>query len=163
MDGSISTPRVQSAHVTREILSSEARDEEAARAVPVRQGEQELGPPWVREIRPLLAERLSLEPQRVDDRLVLLGIDRAGGIDDRAPAPHPFRRRSEQRELELRQRLGAPAKIGPRGEDAEARAGRIDERAVEAVQLGRKLERVGAEDVDVAGAEPRAVLLELPR
>ena len=71
-------------------------------------------------------------PGRVDDRLVLVGVQRADRVDDRPARPHALGGRAQQRELELRQRLRAPAQVGPAGEHAEAGAGRVDERAVEA-------------------------------
>src|SRR2546423_1271891 len=46
------------------LRSAQARDEEAARPVHVREREQELRPPRVREAGPLLAERLDLEAGR---------------------------------------------------------------------------------------------------
>ena len=57
----------------------------------------------------------------------------------------------------------APAQVGPAGEHAEARAGRVDEHAVEAGQLRRQLRRVRVHDRDVVGAEAAAVLLQLAR
>ena len=50
----------------------------------VRQREQELRAPRVAELRPLVAERLDREAGRVDDRLVLVGVQRADRVDDRA-------------------------------------------------------------------------------
>ena len=54
------------------------------------------------------------------------------------PGPHALGRRAQQLELELGQRLRAPAQVGPRGEHAEPGARRVDERAVEARQLRRQ-------------------------
>src|SRR5258708_39658938 len=113
-------------------LRAQARDEEAARPMDLRQREQELGPPRMGELRPLLPERLHAETARVDDRLVLVGVDRANRVEDRPARTNAFRRRAEQGELELRQRLRTPAKIGALREDAEARARGVDKRAVEA-------------------------------
>ena len=83
------------------------------------------------ELRPAL-DRLDLEPRRVDDGLGLVRVERADGVDDRAAGADALGRRPQQLELELRQRVRAPAQVGARGEDAEAGAGRVDERAVEA-------------------------------
>ena len=49
--------------------------------------------------------RLDREAGRVDDRLVLVRVDRADRVDDRAARPHALGGRAQQRELELRQRL----------------------------------------------------------
>ena len=54
--------------------------------------------------------------------------------------------RAEERELEVGKRRRAPAEVGPLCEDAEAGAGRIDERAVEAVELGRQRGPVRLDD-----------------
>src|ERR1039458_1830430 len=72
------------------------------------------------------------------DRLVLVGIDRADGVDDRPAGLHPRRRGAQERELEFRERGRTPAQIGSLPEDAEAGAGRVDEGPVEAVELGRQ-------------------------
>ena len=63
--------------------------------------------------------------------------------------------------MQLRQRVRAPAQVGAAGEDAEPRARRVDEHAVEAGQLRRQLGRVRIHDRDVVGPETAAVLLEL--
>ena len=64
------------------------------------------------------------------------------------------RRRSPQElELELRQRLATPAKVGPGRQDAEPRARRIHERAIEAGQVGRQITAVGPDDAHLTGAE----------
>ena len=114
------------------------------------------------ELRPLL-DRLDREPGGVDHRLGLVGVDRADGVDDRAAGPHALGGGAQQLELELGQRLRAPAQVGPRREHAEPRARRVDERAVEAGQLGRQRAPVGAGRPDVRRAEPAHVLLELAR
>ena len=54
------------------------------------------------------------------------------------PRPHAIGCGAQERELQLGQRLGAPAEVRPLVEDAEARARRVDERAVEAAKLGRE-------------------------
>ena len=63
--------------------------------------------------------------------------------------------------MQVRKRLRTPAKIGPAGQDPEAGAGRVDERAIEAAELRRQLGGVRADDVNVLRAEPANVLLEL--
>src|SRR4051794_22586529 len=79
-DGSTSTVRIQSFQGIPATLDSKSADEEPRRAVPVRHREQELAPLRVRVLRPLLSERLRLEPRRIDDRLVLVGVHRADGV-----------------------------------------------------------------------------------
>src|SRR5206468_586092 len=54
---------------------------------------------------------------------------------------------SQQLELELRQRSPAPAQVGAAREHAEAGAGRVDERSVEAVLV--ELTGVDVDDVHV--------------
>ena len=56
---------------------------------------------------------------------------------------------------------GPPAQVGARGEDAEPRAGRVDERAVEVLQLRRQSGRVGLDDVHVRRAQQRGVVAQL--
>ena len=124
----------------------EPRDEEAARAVDVRQREQELRAARVANCGHSSPSGATSRPARVDDRLVLVGVDRADGVDDRPARPHALGGRAEERELELRQRLRAPAQVGALREHAEARARGVDERPVEAGQLGRQRRRVGVDD-----------------
>src|SRR5439155_12976253 len=119
-------------------LDPQSADEEAARAVAVRQGEEELRQAWMGVLRPFAAQRLDLETAGFDHRLVLVGVHRANGIDDRPAGPDPARSGAEQLELELGQRRRAPAKVGPLREDAEARAGGVDESPVEALELRRQ-------------------------
>ena len=76
--------------------------------------------------------RVGLEAARLDDGLVLVGVDRADRVDDRPAGPDALGRGAQQRELQLGQRLRAPAQVGPAREHAEPRARRVDERAVEA-------------------------------
>src|SRR5437773_10761491 len=71
-------------------------DEEAAGAVPIGTRQEELGPLRVRELGPLLAEWLGLEPPPVDHRLVLVGVEGADRVDDRPAGRSPPGRRSEQ-------------------------------------------------------------------
>src|SRR5215510_11744487 len=97
----------------------------------VRQRLEELRAPAMPEDRPLATEVFGLETRGVDDRLALVRVDRADGIDDDAVAPHPLRGDTKEPRLELRERMGAPAQIGPLGEDAEPRAQRVDEHLVE--------------------------------
>src|SRR5215467_9677267 len=128
----------------------ETRDEEAGRPVDVRERLQELGPRSVAEARPLLAERgVDVEAGSVDDRLALVAIDRAHGVDDLPAGTHPFGRGEQELELELRKRLRAPAQVRPLVEHAEARARRVDECAVETGKLGRKRPAVGVDDANV--------------
>ena len=70
-------------------------------------------------------------------------------------------RRPQQLDLEPRQWLGAPAEVGPGGEDAETGARRVDERPVEAVEVGRELAAVRLDDPSrprrrAGGHSPRA-------
>ena len=99
----------------------------------------------------------------VDDGLRLVGVDRADRVDDRAAGPDAVGRRPQELELQLGQRLGAPAQVGARCENAETGTGRVDERAVEARQLGRQRAAVGVDDTHVLGAEATDVLLQLAR
>ena len=48
------------------------------------------GPLRVGELRPLLAERLGLEARGVDDGFVLVGVQRADRVDDRAAGARPL-------------------------------------------------------------------------
>ena len=109
----------------------------------------------VAELRPRGGEGVvDLEPGGVDDRLGLVAVDGADGVEDGAARPHARGRGLQQLELELGQRLGAPAEIGPGCEDAEPRARSVDERPVEARQLLRQSAAVGADDLDVRRSEP---------
>ncbi len=101
------------------------------------------------------------QPGRVHDRLVLVGIHRADGVDDLASGLDALRGCAEQRELELGQRLGSPAQVRTLIQHAEPGAGRVHERAVEAGQIGRQIQRVCHYDADIRGAQSRDVLLEL--
>ena len=67
----------------------------------------------------------------------------------------------EELELQPGKRRRAPAEVGTAGEDAEARARRVDERAVEAALV--ELAHVGVDDPDVRDSEALDVLLELAR
>ena len=93
--------------------------------------------------------------------LCLVCVDRADRVDDRAPGPHARGGRLQQLELELGQRLRAPAQVGTGGEDAEPGARRVDERAVEAAQLRGQRAAVRVDDANIPGAETVDVLLEL--
>ena len=140
-----------------------AGDEEAARAVHVRQREQELGPARMPELRPFVAERQDAQAARLDDRLVLVRVHGTDGVDDRAARADALRGRAQQRELELRQRARAPAQVGPLREHAGPRARRVDERPVEAGELGRQLGAVRLDDRHVVAAERVQVLAQLAR
>src|SRR5262249_46556281 len=114
------------------------------------------------ELRPFLGQgAVDREPGRIDDGLGLISVDRADGVDDRAARPHSLGSSTEQPELQDRQRLGAPAEIGPAVQDTEARAGGVDERTVEAVELRGQLTAVRDDDADVARAEPAHTGFEL--
>ena len=91
------------------------------------------------------------------------GFERADGVDDRPAGPHALGGGAEERELELRERRRAPAQVGPLREDAETRARRVDERAVEAVELRRQRRPVRLDDRDVGAAHRREVLAQLAR
>ena len=104
---------------------------------------------------------LDLEAGGVDDRLVLVGVDRADRVDDRAA------RAARARPRRAAARAGAPAaavarqrRSGRAGEHAEARARRVDERAVEARQLGgaraRRRARRGRSSRRGGARSPRA-------
>ncbi len=69
--------------------------------------------------------------------------------------------RAEELELKLGKRRRAPAQVGPRSQDAQARAWRVDQGPVEAAQIGWQLTAVGVDDAHVRCAEPPDVLLEL--
>ena len=115
------------------------------------------------------------QPGRVDDRLGLVRVDRADRVDDRAARPHALRGGAEELELQLGQRLGAPAEVGPGGEHAEPRARRVDERAVEPVssagsvasvgvrRRGRCRRRAGATFSSSSRARPRSPPPRRPR
>src|SRR5438046_697605 len=76
-EGSTSTVRIQSSQGTKPMLRrAEAGDEEAARPVAVGPREQELGPGRMRVLRPFF-DRVDLEAGRLDNRLVLVGVERA--------------------------------------------------------------------------------------
>src|SRR5262249_60377400 len=106
---------------------SEPRDEEARSGVSVGRREEELGPFRVRERRPLVAERLRLEAGRVDDRLVLVRVQRADGVDNRAAGAGALGSGPEQLELEPRQGGRVPAEVGAGGKGAAAPAPRARE------------------------------------
>jgi len=129
----------------------------------VRQREQELRPRRVTERRPLGAEILGLEAGRVHDGLALVRIQRADRVDDRAPRLHPLGRRAQQGELQVWERLRAPAEIRAPVEDAEAGAGRVHERTVETLKSVGQLERVRVHDTDVCSTEPLDVAGKLAR
>src|SRR5882724_8365941 len=78
------------------VLSRQPGDEEPGGAVHVWLREQELGAPRMSELRPLLPERLDRKPGGVDDRLVLLGVQRADGIDDRPARLGALRRHPQE-------------------------------------------------------------------
>src|SRR4051812_1588396 len=69
------------------------------------------------------------------DPLVLDGRDRAGRIHKDTAGPQRRRSGLEDRALQPGKRLGAPglapARVGPRGERSQIRAGRVDQDAVE--------------------------------
>ncbi len=64
-------------------------------------------------LRPLLSQGLDLEPALLDDLLVLGRGDRADRVRDGAAGPYALGRDAQQVELELGQRLGPPAEVGP--------------------------------------------------
>src|SRR3954447_3035862 len=127
----------------------------------MRQREEELRSARVGEPGPLLAERYDLEPACVDDRLVLLGVDRADGVDERPTRLQALGGGAEQRELQLRQRGRTPPKVGSLPEYTEPRARRIHEGTVEAGELGRKLGAVGLDDGDVCRLKRREIGTQL--
>ena len=132
----------------------------------VRQRLEIRGDEPVAESGPRLSERgVDLEARGlhggVDDCLGLVPVDRADGVGDRAARAHPGCCGEQELELELGQRLGTPAQVGPRREHAEPRAGRVDESAVEPVQVVRQVASVGADDARARGTEPAQVLREL--
>src|SRR5215467_789097 len=145
------------------ILGSEPRDEEATRAMAVGTCQQELGSLRVSEGRPLVAERLRIEAARIDDRLVLVGVECADRVDDRPAFADALGCNPKEVALELREWPRAPAQVGAAREDAEARAGRVDEDSVEGAELGGKLERVRLHNGHARRAEAADVLLQLPR
>ena len=70
-------------------------------------------------------------PEASTTAFVLVGVHRADRVDDRPARLHALRSRPQELELKLGQRARAPAEVGSPCEDAEPRARRIDERAVE--------------------------------
>src|SRR5262249_47302524 len=141
----------------------ETGDEESARAVDVREREQELRPRRMREGRPLVAEWHDGEAARVHDRLALVGVQRADGVEDRAAGANPLGGGAKQRELKVGQRGRAPAEIGALREDAETRAWRVDERPVEAAELLRQRGPVRLDDRDVGATHLREIVPQLAR
>src|SRR4051812_43593143 len=117
-------------------------------------------------VGPLL-DRLDLEAGGVDDGFVLVRVDRAYGVDDRAARADALGRGAQELELQLGQRAGAPAQVRAAREDAGAGAGRVEQGAVEAGLVERA--RVGVDDADVAapgrlevdGQLARAALVQL--
>ena len=103
------------------------------------------------------------EPARIHDPLVLVGVDRADRVDDRAAGRNALGGGAEQRELQLGQRLRAPPQVGPLRHDAEAGARGVDERTVEAVEPRWQLRAVGLDDGDVRGPEQLDVGAQLAR
>ena len=83
----------------------EAGDEESRRPVDVRERQQELGTARMAEFRKLVAERLGLEAQGVDHRLVLRRVDRANGVRDCPARLHALGSGAEKRQLKLGERL----------------------------------------------------------
>ena len=81
--------------------------------------------------------RRRLRPERVDDLLVLGRVDRADRIDDGPAGRTRSAARAGARAAAPAAGSRAPAQVGPRGEDAEPGARRVDERAVEAGQARR--------------------------
>src|SRR6266540_1415224 len=105
-------PHATSAAVRGSRSRAEPRDEEAGGAVDVRQGEEELGAAGMAELGPRLAEgRVRLETRRVHEILVLGRIDRADRVKERAAGLHALCRRMQESELQLGERLGAPAQV----------------------------------------------------
>ena len=96
-------------------------------------------------MRPLGAEVLDREAGRVDDRLVLVGVQRADRVDDRAAGLHALRRGPQQRELELRQRL------------AHASAGRAARRARRGRSTARRRARGRSRSARPAARAPSAL------
>src|SRR5471032_1678168 len=164
-DGSTSVVLVHSLHGMDAMLRREPGDEEPRRVVAVGSREQKLGPLGVRVLRPFLTERVDLEARGVDDGLILVGVQRADRVDDRPARLHPLRRRAQELELELGQRARAPAQVGPPRQHAKARAGRVNECAVEATLV--ELAHVRLHDADVRrhllGHRPRTARVNLDR
>src|SRR5205823_12286176 len=119
MEGSTSTVRTQSRQPITATLLGQPGDEEAARAISIREGEQDLGTARMDALRPFLSERNNAQPAGLDHRLVLVRVHRADGVEDRPARPDALGRRTEELELELGQRPRAPAQVRPRGEHAE--------------------------------------------
>ena len=107
--------------------------------------------------------RVDPEAGGVDDRLGLVGIDRADRVDDRAASADSLGGSAEQLELKLRKWLGPPAQVRAPIENAKPGARRIDERSVEAVQLERKRTPVGDDDMHVRRTQALGGFLELSR
>ena len=121
----------------------------------VRQRQQELRPARVAELGPLGAEVVAARGRSASTTSSFsAAVDRADRVDDRAARPHALGGGAQQRELQLRQRLRAPAQVGPRREDAEPEQGASTSARSKPVELRRELERVGVHDRDVRRAEP---------
>ena len=105
-----------------------------------------------REVRPA-------RPEPRHDRLVLLGLKRAGRVDEDPPGPHQCRGRLEDARLSGNEGcevagLPTPLAVGVAPEDAKVRAGSIDQDAVarrpevlgEGVRIGQaRLDDLGPE------------------
>src|SRR4051812_6128053 len=112
---------------SRTSLRLESGDEESACPVDVWERQEELRPPLVPKLRPLVPQRrVDREAGRLDHGFVLVHVQRADAVDDRAAVLDALCRGPQERELELRQWLRTPAKVRPGGEDAEPGARRVD-------------------------------------
>src|SRR5437868_14529952 len=109
----------------------------------MRQREQEPRVTGMGEPPPFVTERLDVEAAGGDDRLVLVPIDGANGVDQRSAAAEAFRGAAYERQLEVGKRLRTPAEVRPLREHAEAGARGVHERAVEVGELRRQSRAVG--------------------
>ena len=96
--------------------------------------------------------------KRLELRLALLGLERAGGIDQQALGPHPGGGARQQLRLDRRHfgeqpRTDAVEHVGMAAEDPGGAARRIDQHRVERLRR-RPLERIGGDDLRL---EPRAL------
>ena len=128
----------------------------------MRQRLQELGPRVMPEDGPLGAEVIGLQAGGVHHDLALVRVDRAHRVDDGPARTGALRGDAQERRLGLGQRFRPPAQVRAPGSAPRPEQG-VDEHPVEAGQVVRQRERVGAHDTDVGRAEPPDVFLELAR
>ena len=159
------TPQATLWRATAPLTHAQPRDEEAARAVDVRQRQQELGP--ASDAGTAATRRRASGrprgPRASTTRFVLVGVERADAVDDRAAGLTRARRRGA-----ARAEAPAAAARASAGPDARARTPRPEHGA--STSARSKPSSSGGRAVasawttrDVRRAEPADVLLELTR